>query len=599
MSFAVPRSSRRTSGVGDYELTDTARNIGTLLRFGQVLSVDYALRTCRVQLQENLQTDNLPWITMRAGGNAFWSAPSVDETVLILSPSGELNNAVVLPALQTNENGTWPFNFSDLEFVWGGLGNPREALWRWLFADGAILENDPEKNQFRVEQQQTRIRGAELAHLRSEKFIYIEADSENDDGDKQGIVHVKAPMIKLDGDVHITGKLLQSGDIVGVESDGEGLSALKLIGDPIELNGGGGVLGLLASLVGAVAGGALSLGQLGTLMNSAGGSLLQGLGGLAENVLGSTGLGELITQGLTESGIGAAMAVVGDLPVLGEVFNAMGFTGNMNLVQGAVSLVQGVTSGSGLKLTGIGSDFAGLASFAGHLGESLGISGLSNLTDSTALSAISNVITNGTITINDVMGVAATAGSLVPGNVGNAINTALSAANVIVDGNGNTVAGPQLLQNAAGTIMNGLLDPRSSVSAEQIAHKISEMGLATSLEALEQAGVNGGQGIGELIGAGAITLEQVLDLQGVFQDNPDAVATAVQSMDLGGEQEFFATFERKAPGGYASRDMSSSVGSDSSPKKGSTYDAGSNSYIPDGSGEPLNDAYADWNTNYA
>ena len=67
MSFAVPRSSRRTSGVGDYELTDTARNIGTLLRFGQVLSVDYALRTCCVQLQENLQTDNLPWITMRAG----------------------------------------------------------------------------------------------------------------------------------------------------------------------------------------------------------------------------------------------------------------------------------------------------------------------------------------------------------------------------------------------------------------------------------------------------------------------------------------------------------------------------------------------------
>ena len=212
---------------------------------------------------------------------------------------------------------------------------------------------------------------------------------------------------------------------------------------------------------------------------------------------------------------------------------------------------------------------------------------------------ISNVITNGSITINDVMGVAATAGSLIPGNVGTAINTALGAANVIVDDQGNTVAGPQLLQNAAGTIMNGLLDPRSSVTAEGIAHKISELGLATSLDALEQAGVNGGQGIGELISAGAITLEQVLDLQGVFQANPDAVATAAQAMDLGSEQEFFATFERSAPGGYSNRDMSSSVGSDSSPKKGTTYDAGSNSYVPDGTVTDVPDAYADWNTNYA
>ena len=332
-----------------------------------------------------------------------------------------------------------------------------------------------------------------------------------------------------------------------LNSDGEGLTSLRLMGDPIELNGGGGVLGLLASLIGAVAGGALSLGQLGTLMNSAGGSLLQGLSGLAENVLGSTGLGALITQGLTESGIGAAMAVVGDLPVLGEVFNAMGFTGSLNLAGGAINLVEGLTSGSGLKLTGIGSDFLGLADFAGHLGSSLGLTGLDNLTDSTALSAISNVITSGSITINDVISVASTAGDLVPGDVGNAINAALNATAVVTDDQGNVGAGLQLLQNAGATVMNGLLDPRSSVSAEQIAHKISEMGLATSLEALEQAGVNGGQGIGELISSGAITLEQVLDLQGVFQDNPDAVATAAQAMDLGGEQEFFATFERQLP----------------------------------------------------
>ena len=130
MSFAVPRSNRRTSGVGDYESTDVARNIGSLLRFGKVHSVDHVQRLCRVALPNNLITDDLPWITFRAGGNVFWAAPSVDEAVLLLCPSGELNNGVVLPALQNNPNGTYPFNFSDLEYKFGDLGDPREGLWR-------------------------------------------------------------------------------------------------------------------------------------------------------------------------------------------------------------------------------------------------------------------------------------------------------------------------------------------------------------------------------------------------------------------------------------------------------------------------------------
>lgn len=577
MSFSVPRSSRRTSGVGDYELTDTARNIGSLLRFGQVLSVNFATRTCRVQFSELLQTDDLPWLTLRAGGNAFWAAPSIDETVLVLSPSGELNNAVVLPALQTNENGTWPFNFSDLEFQWGGLGEPREALFRWLFSDGAILENDPAKNQFRIEQQQTRIRGAELMHLRSEKFIYIEADEE------QGIVHIKAPMIKLDGDVHITGQLMQSGRIIGVESDGEGLKSLDLVGDPITLNGGGGVLGILAGLVGAVAGGALSLGQLGTLMDSAGGSLLGGLGGLAENVLGSAGLGNLLTAagGLNISGIGAAMNVVGGLPVLGEVMNGLGFAGTLLNNQGVVSLVQGVTSGSGLDLTGA---FQGLSGLTGAIGDHFNIPALSNLSDFTALGALENVISGGDITINDVMDVASGAAGAfgAPIDVTNAINLATAAADVVTDPQGITGAGLTLLQNGGGAIMTGLLGNNSRVTAEQIAHKISELGLATSLEALEQAGVNGGQALGDLISAGAISLEQVLDLNSVFQGGPDAVATAAQAMDIGSVQEFFATFERAAPGSVPARDMSSKRGSSTDPKEQ----------------DPPPDAYSDWNTLY-
>ena len=599
MSFAVPRSSRRTSGVGDYELTDTARNIGSLLRFGHVLSVNNDERTCRVKLQEGLETDDLPWITARAGGNVFWAAPSLGETVLILSPSGELNNAVVLPALQTNQNGTWPFNFSDLEFVWGGLGDPRTTVWRWIFADGGILENDAEKNQFRLEQKQSRFYGSELVHAKSEKFIYIDADTE------QGIVHIKAPMIKLDGDVHITGQLMQTGRIVGVEKDGEGLKSLDLLGDPINLNSDGGVLGLLASLIGSVAGGALSLGQLGGIMTEFG-DIFAGLNGLADNILGSTGLSSLFTAagGLNISGIGAAMGVTGSLPVLGEVFNGLGFVGTIleDISTGLPQLISGVTSGTGLDLT---SAFSGLGSIAGAIGAEFNIPALSGLTDSGALSAIAGIIDGGSLTINDVMGVVSSSGLLPAGSdISNAINFALSAADVVLDEDGNLVSGPglldfsgTLLERTGSDVMEALLGSNTNLDATQIVHKISELGLATNLEALIEAGVDGGEGIGGLIEAGVITLAQVLDLNSIFQNDPDAAATASQGGAGAGTQKFFDYFERARAGDVPLRDMTSAAGSDSDPKKGTVLN-GAGLYVPIDSTTGVPNAYTDWDTYY-
>jgi phage baseplate assembly protein V len=581
MSFAVPRSNRRTSGVGDYESTDVARNIGSLLRFGKVHSVDHAQRLCRVALPNDLITDDLPWITFRAGGNVFWAAPSVDEAVLLLCPSGELNNGVVLPALQNNPNGTYPFNFSDLEYKFGDLGDPREGLWRWIFSDGAILENDPVKNQFRVEQNQTRFQGKELLHLHSEKFIYIEADEE------QGIVHIKAPMIKLDGDVHITGQLMQTGRIIGIEKSGEGIKSLDLVGDPINLNSNGGVLGMLAGLLGSVAGGALSLGQLGSIMGGGANGLIGGLQNLANGVLGAGGLESLMTAagGLNISGIGAAMNVVGGLPVLGEVMNGLGFVGSV--LQGPTgTALSALTSGSGLNLAGA---FQGLSGLTGAIGDHFNIPALSNLSDLTALPALESIISGGQLTINDVMDVASGAAGAfgAPVDVTNAINFASSAAATVAgtdpnDGSAVFEAGLTLFQNGGGAIMDGLLGNNSRVSAEQIAHKISELNLASTLESLEAAGVNGGQAIGSLISDGAITLEQVLDLSSVFQGGPDAVATAAAGMNLGGEQKFFDTFERAAPGDVPARDMSSKRGSDTDPKEQ----------------QPPPDAYSDWNTVY-
>jgi phage baseplate assembly protein gpV len=565
MGFAVPRSNRQTSGVGDYELTDTARNIGSLLRFGTIHSVNYEARLCRVQLNNNVVTDEIPWITITAGGSVFWNAPSVEETVLLLSPSGELNNSVCLPALQRNPSGTWPFKFSDLEFEWGGLGEPRTALWRWLFADGAILENDAELNQFRVEQNQTRLMGREILHGKSKKYIYIECDEEDDSGDPVGVVHIKSPMIKLEGDVQITGQLLQGGRIVGTEPSGNGLKELVLVGDPIKLNGSGGVLGIASSLVGTLAGGGFSLGTLGASLSNFG-NIGQSLGGLS-GILGQSGMGSLISS-LPISGIGSALEVTGTLPVLGELMNGLGFAGSfLEDATGAANLVLGTTSGSGLDLT---SAFTGLSSVGNALNSAFPNAGLSGLTDLTALGGIATSITSGNLTINDVMsvvdGTMAVTGFTPPAGVSSALNIALAATDVITDEDGNIVQGPQLLDNAAATVMTGLRGASNNLTDDQIADKIIEQGLATVYEGLREGDVDGGALIGSFIQNGDVTLEQVLDMGGVFVGATDASAQQAGSSEPAAEQEFFEHFDRARPGEFAQRDTTDRAMSGTDPR---------------------------------
>lgn len=77
---------------------DILRRLDNLIRLGTVHSVDLADARCRVQIGA-LVTDWLPWLSHRAGTTRSWSAPTVGEQVVVLSPSGELAAALVLPAV--------------------------------------------------------------------------------------------------------------------------------------------------------------------------------------------------------------------------------------------------------------------------------------------------------------------------------------------------------------------------------------------------------------------------------------------------------------------------------------------------------------------
>ena len=145
-------------------------------------------------------------------------------------------------------------------------------------------------------------------------------------------------------------------------------------------------------------------------MGAFGGSLTGGLAGLAPNVLGSTGLGTLVSS-LPISSIAGGLSLTGVAPVLGTVFNGLGFPGVTNIVQGVTTLVPGLTTGTGLSLTGAFQGLSGVAS-------ALGIPGT---TDLTALGSIVSAVEGGTLGVNEMVnvltGVTQVAGFTPPGEV--------------------------------------------------------------------------------------------------------------------------------------------------------------------------------------
>lgn len=79
------------------DLSDLLRLLQNLIRLGTIAQVDGA--KARVQLGPQLTSEWMNWITPRAGSTCAWSAPTVGEQVMVLSPGGDLTRGVILPAL--------------------------------------------------------------------------------------------------------------------------------------------------------------------------------------------------------------------------------------------------------------------------------------------------------------------------------------------------------------------------------------------------------------------------------------------------------------------------------------------------------------------
>lgn len=103
-----------------------ARLLENLVRLGTIAEVNEPKARVRVKSGE-LLTTWLPWLAQRAGADREWNPPTVGEQVLLLSPSGQLAQGIVLTGLFSEAN---PAN------------GDRAGLHRTTYRDGAVLEYD-------------------------------------------------------------------------------------------------------------------------------------------------------------------------------------------------------------------------------------------------------------------------------------------------------------------------------------------------------------------------------------------------------------------------------------------------------------------------
>ena len=83
-----------------FALSELDRRLTQVIRLGTVAEIDAENARVRVKLGENT-TGGRPWVTC-AGTVKVWNPPAVGEQVVLLSPSGDLDQGIVLPSLHYN-----------------------------------------------------------------------------------------------------------------------------------------------------------------------------------------------------------------------------------------------------------------------------------------------------------------------------------------------------------------------------------------------------------------------------------------------------------------------------------------------------------------
>lgn len=159
---------------------EAARRLQSVVRLGTVEQVNHAAALVRVR-SGALLTDWRPWLASRAGQTRHWSPPTVGEQVLLLSPSGDPAQAIILAGI-----------YSDASPAPDSAATHDRLIW----PDGGALVYD---------------------HAAGAWSLTV-----------PGSIHLHAPQIDLTGSVQITGPVAIDGP--GVTHNGVNIGSTHIHG---------------------------------------------------------------------------------------------------------------------------------------------------------------------------------------------------------------------------------------------------------------------------------------------------------------------------------------------------------------------------------
>ena len=180
-------------------IAELNRRLDNLLRIGTIAEVKGAL--CRVKTG-NLLTDWRPFFTTRAGTAKTSWRPTPGEQVMLLSLSGDLACAYILPALYSTE-----------------LAEPDDhpERHRTVYSDGAVIEYDPESSGLTAS-------GIKTATVQASEKVTVDSPNAEFTGNVliKGTAEVQKKLTAssgadVNGDIKHTGALTNQG---GVSVDG-------------------------------------------------------------------------------------------------------------------------------------------------------------------------------------------------------------------------------------------------------------------------------------------------------------------------------------------------------------------------------------------
>lgn len=181
------------------DYAELARLIENLIRIGTIAEVDLVKARVRVQTGD-LLTGWLPWPAARAGDDREWDPPTVNEQVVLLSPSGQLANGVAILGVFSNAH---PAN------------GDRAKLHRRTYSDGAVIEYDSQAHHLRAH-----LPGGGTTELISDGGVHIVGD------------------ITLEGDLIQTGNQQVTGNVeVTVDVVAAGISLVHHVHGGVQIGG--------------------------------------------------------------------------------------------------------------------------------------------------------------------------------------------------------------------------------------------------------------------------------------------------------------------------------------------------------------------------